>query len=85
MTDLPWRSRVITSPLTAPKLDDDLEYLLSALEAPVSTVAGLPVSPVQGDYAYVTDAASSTFAGNLTGGGTISTPVYFDGSAWKVG
>jgi hypothetical protein len=85
MTGLPWQSRVITNPLTAPQLDDDLEYLLGVLEFPVSTVADLPASPAQGDGAFVTDATSSTFAGNLTGGGTISTPVYYNGAAWKVG
>lgn len=48
------------------------------------TVATLPAG-VQGMRAFVTDATSPTFLGSLTGGGTVVTPVFFDGSAWVAG
>lgn len=49
------------------------------------TVATLPASPVLGMKAFVTDAASTTFAESLTGGGANSVPVYYDGSVWRIG
>jgi len=45
------------------------------------TVATLPTG-VQGDTAYVTDATAPTYLGLLIGGGTIVTPVFYNGSAW---
>ena len=45
------------------------------------TVASLPAGTV-GDRAYVTDATSPTYLGTLTGGGTITCPVFYNGSAW---
>ena len=46
------------------------------------TVATLPVSPTQGQIAYVTDATAPTYLGTLTGGGSVKCPVFFNGSAW---
>jgi len=45
------------------------------------TVAGLPSGTV-GDRAYVTDATAPTYNGTLTGGGAITVPVFYNGSAW---
>ena len=45
------------------------------------TVAGLPAG-TQGDSAYVTDAIAPVFLGALTGGGTVVTPVFYNGTAW---
>jgi hypothetical protein len=45
------------------------------------TVATLPAG-TQGDTAFVTDAVSPTYLGTLTGGGTVVTPVFFDGTNW---
>ncbi len=45
------------------------------------TVATLPTG-TQGDFAYVTDALAPTFLGALTGGGTVVTPVFYNGAAW---
>lgn len=45
------------------------------------TVATLPTGS-QGDKAYVTDALAPTFLGTLTGGGTVVTPVFHNGTAW---
>jgi len=45
------------------------------------TVATLPTG-VQGDTAYVTDATAPTYLGVLIGGGSIVTPVFYNGTAW---
>lgn len=45
------------------------------------TVATLPAGTI-GDEAYVTDALAPTFLGALVGGGTIVTPVFYNGTAW---
>ena len=49
--------------------------------ARVYTVATLPTAP-KGAKAYVSDATAPTFLGTLTGGGTVFTPVVFNGTAW---
>jgi hypothetical protein len=45
------------------------------------TVATLPAG-TQGDTAFVTDAVAPTYLGTLTGGGTVVTPVFYNGTAW---
>ncbi len=45
------------------------------------TVASLPAGTV-GDRAYVTDATSPTYLGTLTGGGAVTCPVFYNGTAW---
>jgi len=45
------------------------------------TVATLPIG-IQGDTAYVTDATAPTYLGLLIGGGSIVTPVFYNGTAW---
>ncbi len=45
------------------------------------TVGTLP-GGVQGDMAYVTDATAPTYLGALTGGGAVTCPVFYNGSAW---
>ena len=47
----------------------------------VYTVATLPAGTV-GDTAYVTDATAPTYLGALTGGGAVTTPVFYNGAAW---
>lgn len=49
------------------------------------TVATLPVSPGTGARAYVTDATAPTFLGTLIGGGSVVSPVFYNGSAWVPG
>ncbi|MDE2096253.1 MAG: hypothetical protein KGL39_03340 [Patescibacteria group bacterium] len=49
------------------------------------TVATLPAAPGTGARAYVTDATTPTFLGALTGGGTVTCPVFYNGSAWVAG
>jgi hypothetical protein len=54
------------------------------------TVAGLATAdaaPLDGDSAYVTDAASCAFLGAVTGGGSTHCPVHYDSSSssWKGG
>jgi len=45
-------------------------------------VATLPVGS-RGDTALVTDATTPTYLGTLTGGGSVVTPVFFDGASWR--
>lgn len=45
------------------------------------TVATLPTG-VQGDTAFVTDALTPTYLGVLVGGGSVITPVFYNGSTW---
>ena len=47
----------------------------------VYTVGTLPAG-TQGDTALVTDAVIPTYLGALTGGGSVVTPVFYNGSAW---
>ena len=51
-----------------------------------STVANLPAATIgQGSRTFVTDALTPTFQATVTGGGAVFTPVYSDGTNWKVG
>jgi len=52
-----------------------------------STVASLPSATTvgRGSRTFVTDALSPTFQSTVTGGGAVFTPVYSDGTNWKVG
>lgn len=47
-------------------------------------VGQLPASP-QGTRAIVTDSTTSTYYAVVSGGGTLVTPVFFDGTFWRVG
>jgi len=49
------------------------------------TVATLPAGPTRGWCCLVSDASSPTFLATVAGGGTVVTPVFYDGAAWKVG
>jgi hypothetical protein len=52
-----------------------------------STVASLPSASTvgRGSRTFVTDALAPTFQATVTGGGAVFTPVYSDGTNWKVG
>ena len=52
---------------------------------PAYTVATLPTcnTAAKGLNAYVTDAASPTYSGALTGGGAVVVPVFCSGAAWS--
>jgi Major tropism determinant N-terminal domain len=50
----------------------------------VYTVGTLPTG-VTGMRAFVSDALTPTFLGALTGGSSTFCPVFYNGSAWKVG
>lgn len=45
------------------------------------TVAALPAGAI-GDIAYVTDALAPTFLAIVVGGGTVKSPVFFNGTNW---
>jgi hypothetical protein len=49
------------------------------------TVATLPAAGNRGRRAHVSDATAPTFLGTLTGGGTVSCPVFDNGTAWVPG
>jgi hypothetical protein len=51
------------------------------------TVATLPSAATAGVGArsFVTDANAPTFGSTVAGGGAVATPVYSDGTNWKVG
>ena len=53
----------------------------------VYTVATLPSASTSGNGArsHVSDALSPTFGATVASGGAVSTPVYSDGTNWKVG
>lgn len=50
----------------------------------IYTVATLPTG-VDGMRTYVSDALAPTALASVTGGGAVHVPVFYDGSAWKVG
>jgi hypothetical protein len=51
------------------------------------TVASLPSASTvgRGSRTFVTDALAPTFQATVTGGGAVFTPVYSDGTNWKIG
>lgn len=55
--------------------------------SPPVLVSALPSAVTAGDgaRAFVTDASSPTFGATVTGGGAVKSPVYSDGTNWKVG
>jgi len=69
------------------KLDNLGNLSITSVQTPVLTVATLPVcnSTKEGTRLGVTDATVANFLGALTGGGTIHTPVYCNGSIWVEG
>jgi len=50
----------------------------------VFTAATLPAGVV-GDRAFVSDALTQSFGAVVAGGGAIGTPVYYDGTNWRIG
>lgn len=56
-----------------------------SLTVGVSTVAGLPASPTQGDRRMVTDANATTFNSVVAGGGANIVPVFYNGTTWRIG
>jgi len=67
---------------------NQLTSVLNFLESPLNyTVATLPsaVDYGAGAKSFVTDASGPTFGATVVGGGSVSVPVYSDGTDWKVG
>ena len=54
----------------------------STIKPLTTTVAALPAAGTKGRTAVVTDATAPTYLGTLTGGGTVTTPVVDNGTAW---
>jgi len=59
------------------------DYMRS-LFVPACLVSELPAGTA-GVRGFVTDANSTTFAASVAGGGSNGVPVYFDGTAWRIG
>ena len=66
------------------RLQDVTSSSQIALVFTVSTVTSLPAG-VTGARGVVTDATTTTFAATVTGGSTNIVPVYYTGSAWRIG
>lgn len=69
-------SPTFTGTVTAPTI-----VSTSAVRLKNYTVTTLPAG-TQGDTAFVTDALNPTYLGALTGGGTVVTPVFHNGTVW---
>ena len=72
------------------RLDDFIARLAASTDVPALvnyTVATLPsaVTAGAGARSFVTNALAPTFGTTVVGGGTVNTPVYSDGTNWKVG
>jgi hypothetical protein len=72
------------------RIDGILDQLkTSGIQPPLTnyTVLGLPFASVagKGARAFVTDALAPTFGATVVTGGAVATPVYSDGTNWKVG
>ena len=72
------------------RLDAILDQLkTSGIQPPLVnyTVATLPsaVTSGVGARSFVTNALAPTFGSTVAGGGAVATPVYSDGTNWKVG
>ena len=59
--------------------------LTDSVTFPVSTIANLPASPVQGMRAIVTNANATTFHSVVAAGGANVVPVFYDGTNWRIG
>lgn len=72
------------------RLDNLTAQLTSSTDIPPQvnyTVATLPSAAISGKGArsFVTDALAPTFGATVVTGGAVATPVYSDGTNWKVG
>jgi hypothetical protein len=76
-------SAVIAAASGAATVSIDVQILFNGGLQPF-TVSTLPTcnSTLTAALAYVTDATSPTYNGSLTGNGTVSVPVFCNGSAW---
>ena len=65
------------------------QFMTSGVVPPLTnyTVATLPsaVTSGKGARSFVTDALLPTFGSTVAAGGAVATPVYSDGTNWKVG
>lgn len=80
------KHRVIQSNINAPStfvgsIEAGMLKTASVIKQKNYTVATLPVGE-RGDMTYVTDATTPTYLGTLVGGGTVTCPVFFNGTEW---
>jgi len=62
-----------------------LSVIDGSLNNPLTVTQLNALSAVEGARAFCTDANATTFASTVVGGGSNNVPVYYDGSAWKIG
>lgn len=62
-----------------------LSVLDGSLNNPLTVTQLNALSAVEGARGFCTDATATTFASTVSGGGSNNVPVYYDGSAWKIG
>ena len=72
------------------RIDSIIQQLNTVSDVPALTnytVATLPsaVTAGVGARSFVTDALTPAFGATVTAGGAVATPVYSDGTDWKVG
>lgn len=77
----PTGTATITNPKTSLWVQSGRSKFGGVIQVKGYTVATLPTG-VQGDIAYVTDALAPTYLGTIAGGGSVVTPVFFDGTNW---
>lgn len=66
------------------RVQQNLTSTTKPMQLPASTVANLPTcnAALQDSLAAVSDATNPTYRGALTGGGSVRTAAYCDGSSW---
>lgn len=66
------------------KVQQNATTTTKPLQLPASTVANLPAcnSGLQDSLAVVSDATNPSYRGSLTGGGSVRTAAYCDGTSW---
>ena len=61
------------------------QFSVAALQPPGPyTVATLPTNPLPGQWAWVTDLLTHTWGATAVGGGSITSQLFYNGTAWIV-
>jgi hypothetical protein len=66
-------------------IDTDGMQIIGTMQTGIYPVGGLPALPATGARAMVNDALAPVFGSAVVGGGSVVTPVFYNGSTWIVG